>query len=228
MQTRKCVYCGAVQEYSAHQCFSCGGLVKQSSAQEPKSKNNKIIFGILLVAIALVMAFGFFSYKNPTPSVTIAPTTAVSLPAPPLQTYPTEALATAITDTPAPNMAHYLTKAKFSQANAELSVIKMLVVEHYHMTGQYPGSLSELGFNEKSFDTGEYIQAIQFSKKGAIQATLMESIFGEDKILILTPKFTMGGMNMHWKCTSNLEKRILMGICDPITVDKTILNTPYL
>lgn len=205
MQTRKCVYCGAIQDNSTHQCLNCGGLVKQTLVQEPKSKNKKIFLGILL-SISLVMVLGLFSYKNNTPSVVAVPTTRS------LQAYPIAA----VVEAPTPAMTHFVMKAKFSQVLAELSTIKMLVVEHYHMTGQYPASLSELGFNEKLFDTGEYIQTIQFSKKGAIQASLAANIFGENKTLILTPKATMGGMNIHWECTSNLEQHIILGICKPI------------
>ena len=202
MQTRECVYCGAMQDHSTHQCPHCGGLVKQTTGKKLKPIHKKTFF-VFLLSTTLIVAVSFFSYKNDMPNTAVATHS--------VQTFITEPGA----EIPRSTVNHFAMKAKFTQALMELSSIKMLVVEHYHMFGQYPASLSELGFNEKSFDTGEYIKAIQFSKQGVIQASLAAKIFGDNKVLILTPKATMGGMNMHWKCTGNLEQHIILGICEP-------------
>lgn len=200
MQTRKCTYCGTTQDNLSYKCLNCGGLLKQADPHKPKQLNKKIMFVFLSLVILIASSLIYTRDTNNT-------TVAVNTPQPYL-IQPGAEISTAA-------MTHFKIKAKFAQALAEISSIKMLVVEHYHMVGHYPASLTELGFDEKSFDSGELIQAIQFSKKGSIQVFLAPDVFGNNKTLTLTPKVTMGGMNMQWVCTSNLEQHLISNMCKP-------------
>lgn len=50
----------------------------------------------------------------------------------------------------------------------------------------------------------------------AIQIFLDPNNFGRNKMLMLTPRPIMGGINLSWTCTSNLEKDLISGLCKPI------------
>ncbi len=112
------------------------------------------------------------------------------------------------------NEKFFIKKVKFTQVFHQITPIKVVIHEFYVTYGHYPESLDELGFNAKSFDTGELIRGIQLSKTGEIRIDLNSETFGKRKHLILSPKEIMGGMNIEWSCSSNLERNLVPFQCD--------------
>lgn len=193
MQTSEFNYCGAILDHSVYKCVNCGGLVTQVASINPKQINKKVIFACVLSFAIVIGPIIYKKHINNTAAAVIDK----------LQTDP---LRNSKED-------HFEIKAKFSQVLAEIAPIKVAAHE-FHMTeGCYPESFHELGINERLFDTGELIQAIKLLKTGSIGVDMAPDIFGEKKFVTLIPKAFMGGMNIKWMCTSNLDRQMIPHQC---------------
>jgi hypothetical protein len=209
MQTNECTYCGATLDHTVYQCTNCGGLVKQLTSANPKQKKQTLLFGLLLVVIVISPFIYKTHLKNTATAVidkfqteTIQPPSATQTPVTPLQ------------KSEAANENFFVKKVKFIQVLSQVTPIKFVTHEFYVTQGRYAVSLDELGFNEQSFDTGKLIQKIHISKTGEIRIELDTDTFGNRKHLIFTPKEIMGGMNIQWTCSSNLERNIVPFQCE--------------
>ncbi len=199
MQSNECNYCGAILEQSIYQCKNCGGQVKPFVSISPKKRNKKIFFGLLFI----VMVIAPFIYKRHLNNIAASVITT-------LQTG-------AVRDSSVSNNENiFYKKAQLSQVFAIVLPIKLVYIEFYMTEGRYPNSLDELGFDEKSFDTGELIENIQLSKKDGIRINLDSDTFGQKKYLIYMPKNIMGGMNIQWSCSSNVERKLIPLQCKSI------------
>lgn len=209
MQTNQCSYCGATLDLAIYKCANCGGLVKKPASTNTNQKNKTLILVLLLLAV-IISPFIYKTHLTNTATAvidqfqteSIQPPSATQTPVTPLQ------------KSEAANENFFVKKVKFIQVLSQVTPIKFVTHEFYVTQGRYAVSLDELGFNEKSFDTGELIQKIHISKTGEIRIELDTDTFGNRKHLIFTPKEIMGGMNIQWTCSSNLERNIVPFQCE--------------
>lgn len=209
MQTNECSYCGATLNHTVYQCTNCGGLVKQLTSANHKQKNKTLLFGLLLVVI-LISPFIYKTHLKNTATAVIDKFQTETTQQPSATQTPENPLLVSTTA----NEKFFAKKVKFSQVLSQVTPIKLVTLEFYVTQGRYAVSLDELGFNEQSFDTGELIQKIHISKTGEIRIVLDANTFGKRKHLIFTPKEIMGGMNIQWTCSSNLERNIVPFQCE--------------
>lgn len=206
MQTNECNYCGTTLDYSVYQCTNCGGQVKQLSSIKPQ-QIKKIIFFTLLAGLVIAP----FIYKKHLNN--IATTVLATLQNTPEQT---SSISTTLAKSAETTKKLFEKKNKLIQVISMTMPIKVVVVEFYMTQARFPKSLDELGFNENSFDTGELIQKIQLSATGKIEIDLNSDVFGQRKYISLTPREIMGGMNIQWSCSSNLERGVVPFQCESI------------
>ena len=197
MPSRKCEYCGVIPNLSTNKCLNCGGLLNQPTTDTLKLSTKKSLLFALLFIMLVISPLAYQQHIENTSDAILKK----------LQPEGVEP------DLKTAAFSHFKIKAKFTQVLVEITPIKILVAEHYYTMGNYPTSLNEIGFNEPSLNTGELIHTIQLSEKGLILIHLTAADFGNNKTLTLTPSLTMGGMNMHWACTSNLEKQFIPDVC---------------
>ncbi len=210
MQPRKCEYCGVIQHLSTDKCINCGGqLNKLKIHQQYLTTKKKLIFALLLMILLAISPLAYYQHIENTSDAILN------------KLQPDRVEPNLIPSAVNP----FMTKAKFSQVLVEISGIKVLITEQFYNSGSFPTSLSGLGFNEATLNTGKLIQALQITEKGLILVHLAPDVFGNEKTLTLTPRFTMAGMNLHWDCTSNLEKYLISSECVSTAVVPEKLHT---
>ncbi len=107
----------------------------------------------------------------------------------------------------------YRLQAHAAQAFSELNVLKIGVLQHYAMQGEWPHSLANIGYSELMFDGSEAIAHVSLQSDGSLIAELKE-LFGVGKHITLSPQITDGNFNMNrWHCSSNLEPLYLPQNC---------------
>lgn len=92
----------------------------------------------------------------------------------------------------------YMLVSKFSQAYVLISPIRMMSMQQYQMSGEWPTKLKQIGMDEEDTSDGQYIDKVRLSDKGEIVALLSKE-FGKKRVLKLSPKSIMGGTNIRWQ-----------------------------
>lgn len=110
----------------------------------------------------------------------------------------------------------YVLQAQAAQAFSEINTLKIGVLQHYMMEGDWPDSLSTMGFSETSFNNSETISYVNLQPDGSLVVELKE-LFGNDKVITLSPEIEDGSMSMNrWHCSSNLAQSYLPQNCEGI------------
>ena len=108
----------------------------------------------------------------------------------------------------------YVLQAHAAQAFSEINVLKVGMMEHLVMEGDWPDSLSAIGYSESLFNNSETIAYVNLQPDGSMVVELKE-IFGSDKIITLTPEADDGNISMNrWQCSSNLDQAYLPRNCE--------------
>lgn len=107
----------------------------------------------------------------------------------------------------------YIQRAAVAQVIASLSMIKVMLMEHYLSTGKYPENIEILGLKKEEMNDGRYIEQVGLLRNGIILAKL-SGFFGVGKLLALVPESIMGGTQVRWQCVSNIEKKVFSGPTD--------------
>lgn len=97
----------------------------------------------------------------------------------------------------------YILVSKFSQAYSLISPIRIMALQHYSMHGAWPTKLEQIGMSEDDTSDGQFIDKITLGSNGEIVALLSKE-FGKKRVLKVSPKSVMGGMNVRWQCYTNL------------------------
>jgi len=110
----------------------------------------------------------------------------------------------------------YVLQAHAAQAFSEINTLKIGSVQHFMMEGDWPDSLSAMGFSETSFNNSETISYVNLQPDGSMVVELKE-LFGDDKVITLSPEIDDGSMSMNrWHCSSNLAQGYLPQNCEGI------------
>jgi hypothetical protein len=108
----------------------------------------------------------------------------------------------------------YVLQAQAARAFSEINVLKVGMMEHLVMQGDWPDSLSDIGYSESLFNNSETIEYVNLQPDGSIGVELKE-IFGSDKIITLTPEAEDDNLGMNrWQCSSNLKQAYLPRNCE--------------
>lgn len=105
----------------------------------------------------------------------------------------------------------YVRSAQVAQVYSLLQPLKLTMTQHYMMNGKWPSSLVQINLTPEEMTDGQYLDKVRLGKNGQILAYLSET-FGKNKILSLTPRSIMGGMQTRWDCTTNLNTKGLAGL----------------
>ncbi len=111
---------------------------------------------------------------------------------------------------------NYVVKARLSEAMAELTAVKVPVMEYYMSHGEWPDSLEDINLPQTTFEGSKSLSYVSIDGDGSIVGELHDS-FGSGKILRFTPGQNTGMIN-RWTCSSNLPARVLPNPCE---------NSPY-
>ena len=129
------------------------------------------------------------------------------------------------TDTPAPFQApgqlipsvsgvggSYHKKALLVSAMVDISSLRMMILEFYYNSGEFPSSVEDLGLDPATL-VSSHVAAVTLEPEGILVAHLPESSeLGRDIRLKLVPQFVMGGSTVEWNCYANLSATILAGM----------------
>lgn len=108
----------------------------------------------------------------------------------------------------------YVLQAHAAQVFSEINVLKVGMIEHLAMEGDWPDSLSEIGYSESLFNNSETIAYVNLQPDGSMVVELKE-LFGNDKVITLTPEADDGNISMNrWQCSSNLDQAYLPRNCE--------------
>lgn len=140
-----------------------------------------------------------------------APTPVPHTPVPPVQTLPPQ-LAIPVNPVTQDN-SRYIMVAKFGQAYALISPIRMMTMQQYSMTGHWPTTIEQIGMSKDDTSDGQYIDDLRLGNEGEIVALLSKE-FGDRRVLKISPESVMGGLNIRWQCVTNL----------PVTQINTLSN----
>ena len=66
--------------------------------------------------------------------------------------------------------------SKFSQAYLLITPIRMMSMQQYQMSGEWPTKLKQIGMGEEDTSDGQYIDKIRLGNKGEIIALLSKKI----------------------------------------------------
>ncbi len=98
----------------------------------------------------------------------------------------------------------YIKLTHLSQALAAVSPFKAYVTEYYMMQGKYPENLEAIGVNPADVKTSSYFSDLILGESGTLYVIGNEKI-GDDLVISLKPKSTLGGASLDWKCTVNVK-----------------------
>ncbi|MDH3632563.1 MAG: pilin [Gammaproteobacteria bacterium] len=108
----------------------------------------------------------------------------------------------------------YVVQAHAAQAFSEINALKVGVLEHFMMEGDWPDSLSAIGYSESLFANSDTISYVNLQPDGSMVVELRE-LFGNDKIITLSPDADDGNLSMNrWQCSSNLAQKYLPKNCE--------------
>ena len=100
----------------------------------------------------------------------------------------------------------YLMAAKFAQALALVSPIRMMTEQERSMSGEWPTRLEQIGMSKDDTNDGQYINEVRLGNGGEI-ITLLSQEFGNNRVIKLAPKSIMGGTSLRWQCFTNISIR---------------------
>ena len=98
----------------------------------------------------------------------------------------------------------YLMAAKFAQALALISPIRMMTEQERSMSGEWPTKLEQIGISKEDTNDGQYINEVRLGNDGEI-ITLLSQEFGNKRVIKLAPKSIMGGTSLRWQCFTNIS-----------------------
>ncbi len=108
----------------------------------------------------------------------------------------------------------FLLQAHAAQVFSEINVLKVGMLEHYMMNGEWPDSLNAIGYSNASFANSDSIDYVNLQPDGSIIVELKEK-FGKDRVIVLRPALEDGGVHMNrWDCSSNLDSAYLPRNCE--------------
>jgi len=105
----------------------------------------------------------------------------------------------------------YVRSAQVAQVYSLIQPLKITMTQHYMINGEWPSSLKQINLNPEEMTDGQYLDKVRLGRNGQILAYLSDT-FGKNKLLSLTPKSIMGGMQTRWDCTTNLNTKGLHGL----------------
>lgn len=101
----------------------------------------------------------------------------------------------------------YHKKALLASAMGDISHLRVMVLEFYYYSGEFPASVDDLGLDPATM-VSKHVTGVTLEPEGVLVAHLPES-FGSDKRLKLIPYLAMGGSTVEWNCYANLPAVIL-------------------
>ena len=111
----------------------------------------------------------------------------------------------------------YAMRAKVAGILSEASSLKVSSIEYYMINGGWPRIVQDLRLNDRLFESHKLISGIKLDNDGSFTLQLRESVFGQSRILRMTPD-TSGyqkgsALGIDWECSSNLSAEVLPETC---------------
>lgn len=104
-------------------------------------------------------------------------------------------------------------KSKVAEALSLTNPVRFSIVQYYADKGKWPSSFSDIEINGSDLHQQGLIDNAEIRLGGVLHLRLDKSTFGENEILQLIPKQTMGGQNIDWECRTSLDKAYWVGEC---------------
>lgn len=101
-----------------------------------------------------------------------------------------------------PDYERAIRAAQLAGVLQNLTPLKIMLTEHYQVTGEWPASVEELGLEPDRLHA-RGIEKIELLPDGGIRAHLSAD-FGAGRTLDLVPAEQMDGLSMRWNCRTNL------------------------
>lgn len=106
----------------------------------------------------------------------------------------------------------YKYRASFAQALAAIGPIKTQAAIYASENGRFPQEVGDIGFTREDMRTSSFFSDLRFGTNGEILVQ-GNSTLGENSVIRLEPRFTLGGTTIEWRCTTNAEK-VDSSMCD--------------
>lgn len=99
-------------------------------------------------------------------------------------------------------LSTFMNSSRLAEALAELSVVRMAVVEYWLQQGVWPKSLAQLGFTSRELVNSKMLKEVTLEKDGVINALLKNNLDGE-WIRYRPQKKSLNGIG--WECETSVR-----------------------
>lgn len=96
----------------------------------------------------------------------------------------------------------YMLRAHFANALSTVSPFKAQVAMYTYESGSFPKNLQALGYQPSQMQDSDKIRDLKIVD-GVIKIKANKNL-GDNALIILTPKFVLGGSSLEWRCTTNV------------------------
>jgi len=94
-------------------------------------------------------------------------------------------------------------------ALASINVLKISVLEHYQVTGQYPSTFEEIGLRESDFVLSGQVERLTLQPGGEIVVT---NVFSDGATIRLQPYQRIASEAFDWRCLTTLPETVTAAI----------------
>ncbi len=102
------------------------------------------------------------------------------------------------------DFSHFKRKAILANVLTSIAPLKVMLAEYYVDRGEYPKTLNEIGLSRNKIKSGKGINDLILAEKGSI-VVKVDGLAGDNLMIMLFPKMTMGGMGFEWGCKTNFS-----------------------
>ncbi|HEY8941763.1 MAG TPA: DUF4124 domain-containing protein [Cellvibrio sp.] len=104
-------------------------------------------------------------------------------------------------------------KANAAKALSLVNPLRIMIAQYYAENGQWPARFADLDLNPADLREKDVIDDVELRLGGVLHVRLAHSTFGENEIMQLIPRETMGGQSLAWDCRTSLDKNYWVGGC---------------
>lgn len=98
-------------------------------------------------------------------------------------------------------------RSQLAEVISSLSPLKVAAAEHRASTGEWAGTLENLGFDSRKMSSS-LIRNVRLGRSGSIIAQLDKSL-GAEKMVVLNPREVLDGSQLEWECAANFSPLIM-------------------
>ena len=103
-----------------------------------------------------------------------------------------------------PDNRPYVQASIVADILASIAPVRMMMMEYRMSEGVFPSRLEEIGLSRADMRTGRHIDDLILGDDGAIMVKAVDAL-APDAYVVMSPRETMGGLNMEWHCATTVD-----------------------